>query len=1459
MFQCCCPNALPGWLGGQNFSHPAFDYDEIDDLEFENLLAGGTAPGYSDGTSQLSSTFRDSGNYGANIFRSTPIGRGNNSSMLNRSRPQHFDQSNTWLEQLASLFRYKRSVPSGLNVRNRGGIVYAGTNINGDFEDLFDDQEDAELFSQEQIRKITNMAGKQGADIRRQEELDYQESQRVLTEGIQPEGNLVDIADESSTSIEADHTDFGDLDLQSKFCQTCATKKITMSDEDVDVDINVSSPTIIISFLSFSVVGLLIFLIFCAVRPHFKDIYSPRRVLKEGTPPRLPTGFFNWIPVVWNIPESFLVSTVGLDAVMFLRFLKTGIQLFGTLTVFGIGVIAPINYFSNVPKQPIFENFPKQFNETEFITAISVVNVPFGSKYLTVHLVFTWVFSFTAYLFVIKYYRGLVQLKLKFVEHVLRKTKLQRIEQRTIMVYGIPLDLRNEIELASYFESLGIGRVEQAVICRRWSHIRRAVSLRAYYLSQVELSYAKVVFNHQNKISANRGQSLLMLQIFSYIKGKIGGNADAPSMPTSAEQIEGESAFTSLEIAEDDKAIKELKNKLRNFDRKYRPRHRVGIPGFGGKIVDSTEYYIQQFQVWDNKVRNFRESFDLSAATQVGFVTFERPESAILASQILLNSQPFVCTARMAPEPRDLYWDNLASHSANPYLKLVRSTFILTVLAILIIFSVTIISAVVTPLGNLKNFSETVPWTKPVIDAMSPVVRSVLESVVSPIVLTTWTSSLPSVLLMMTQLQGLEAESWIEMGVLSKYFFYQFFNYFLLPVTAGTVLNLMAKIPILIETPGKIIEILGKGVVARAPQLVNYVMILGLASNPATLLLVAPLVLTWVFRLSPFVKSSPRAASDAYYPSLIGSMNYGVSYPPLIIVFVIGITYAPIAPIALPFCFLYFLIAYGVFKYYFLYVHLPKYESGGMQAPMVVRRCLWGMWVMQLAVGGCLAIQSSLDYQHKSDLKLSAVEMMFATFKWTSYAKTILCVLPLTVINFGLLWWLKNGYDKLVMNTPLDIISTVAEEVKGDLDGNNNSGSMAGRVVVAAAAAFKGRTYSLGSSSFTNLDQTLKKKILTPKGSIRNMNSSSTSETITSSTSQKFKSISRDIEVQNTEVETTPGNVSESNDMLSATVGVAVNIADAAINVVAPNQAVFSGEGTVEGLNGTKVAIDNELFEVPAPSTPVAVDADTSSTFSIGSATSISNPTAVFVKMRHLEPTMTRVPGILDAPIESATPVVSEKDSQPLYEAFHDKHSLRNRNSLQLSMPDQFETEKTDLILLSYLHPALIGRLPTFWLATEGSETQPQALVETREEQALQQRDMWKQVVLRQRVAINELEEERQHRIENTNRIRRERKEKRAKKAAQQAVDDSDSNDDVSFNVRSFESDEEEDQLAAYDNGTDEGSRLLPSGSDTLKKRTVKNDRRNRLSIVQSVQSISDNVFSWAHLQESGKTKAKAF
>ncbi|TPX65877.1 hypothetical protein SpCBS45565_g04896 [Spizellomyces sp. 'palustris'] len=137
----CCPNSSWANAGGRGFpTQLTFDYDEIDDLEFENLLNNPHGPHGAFGSPRQNSAF--------------------------------------W-ERLAALFRFRREGVVGADGVGRivpgafraGGYQAVPTGVGFDEpvvrnDDLEDDEflrheEDAELMSNEQIRRITSLAQSQ--------------------------------------------------------------------------------------------------------------------------------------------------------------------------------------------------------------------------------------------------------------------------------------------------------------------------------------------------------------------------------------------------------------------------------------------------------------------------------------------------------------------------------------------------------------------------------------------------------------------------------------------------------------------------------------------------------------------------------------------------------------------------------------------------------------------------------------------------------------------------------------------------------------------------------------------------------------------------------------------------------------------------------------------------------------------------------------------------------------------------------------------------------------------------------------------------------------------------------------------------------------------------------------------------------------------------------------------------
>ncbi|KAJ3099216.1 hypothetical protein HK100_004935, partial [Physocladia obscura] len=599
------------------------------------------------------------------------------------------------------------------------------------------------------------------------------------------------------------------------------------------------------------------------------------------------------------------------------------------------------------------------YDEKAALKALTIENVPYNSPFLRVHLLFTWLFSLIAYACLIAFYRSHVNLKHYYASSILKRTSLSKIEYR---------DLEEEVDLAAYFESLEIGHVENVVVCRQWTKLREAVRARMYYLQQLERLFTDCV----------RSGALKDLSPFT------SDDLERPDVNSPNEASHEDSALLArrgiLLSAVSDPGLRAILAHLNSIKpASRRLSHHIGFLGLFGQRVDSADYYAEKYMEADLLVEELRLVPEDSSCTAVAFVTFDSPQSAVLASQIMIQKRPFACIAQMAPEPRDIYWPNLSSRTASASIKLFRN-LVMNTISVLIFLSSILWVAFSSVLPNWKQL----PFLQEMFDNLSTPVREFLQQVIPVVLFTAWTSSLPLLLIVICQLQGLEAISWIEQAVFSKYYTHQIFN-ILLYIAGLTIWRQWFNPNGENRTP---LDIVGDLMPKSSSQIIAYVLIQTFAISPAQLLNVGPLVFTWIIRNSPWSRNSPRDTSDAYFPSLLTSLNYGVSYTIPAVIWVIGLTYSCIAPLILPFCACYFLIAYFVNKYILLYIHVPKYETGGMHVPIVVSRLMYGVAIFQFTMMGVLAIKYGGSWNEPGK-----------PGEWSNYVQMVIGVLPLLVAN----------------------------------------------------------------------------------------------------------------------------------------------------------------------------------------------------------------------------------------------------------------------------------------------------------------------------------------------------------------------------------------------------------------------------------------------------------------------------
>jgi len=655
-------------------------------------------------------------------------------------------------------------------------------------------------------------------------------------------------------------------------------------------------------------IGLLSFLIFSYCRTRWPLVFAPRTKLKGFSPHEAHAhqAFFGWILPTIRTSEFSVLQIVGLDAAVLLNFFKMSFWLFSICSIFSVTILMPINLKNNID----IGDGSEDSNSTEWGALAPPSNstgrdwldlVSDANSYLSVHLLFTYLFTILAlYLIHLNYTRFVRARQLFSLELV------HSIPGRTTMVTHLPNHLRGERALAEYFENLGL-RVESVSICREVGSLKHLLDKRTRALLKLESAWTKYLGN--------------------------------PSAVDISSVVAGE----NQRLVEVDDDLEAPTHRISIPDRP-RPKFR---PNWFKPKVDMLDYLDKEFKDADELVRKRRRNGRFGA-THVAFVTFEKMSSAQIAAQTVHAPNPLQCVTRLAPEPRDIVWSNI-SHT--PASLRIREWIVFGAMCLLLFFWLIPTSALATLL-SFKEIKKIMPRLGELIDANEQV-RAIIQNSLPSVAIITLNALLPFLLEALTYFQGYPARSWIEYSLLKKYFLFLLVNVVFIFLVASTYWQLVRD---LANSPAKGIEKLADALAAGKARhfFLSYVILQGLGIMPLQLLNLGVIIPRLLYRV--FITRTPRDYAELNAPPMI---NYGVVYPQAILIFVITLLYSVIQPLILIFGAMYFGIAYVVYKYKLLFVFYKPYESQGQAWPITFVRLIWGIVIFLVFMMGIFILKKS--------------------------------------------------------------------------------------------------------------------------------------------------------------------------------------------------------------------------------------------------------------------------------------------------------------------------------------------------------------------------------------------------------------------------------------------------------------------------------------------------------------------
>ncbi|RID47086.1 hypothetical protein BRARA_I03712 [Brassica rapa] len=350
----------------------------------------------------------------------------------------------------------------------------------------------------------------------------------------------------------------------------------------------------------------------------------------------------------------------------------------------------------------------------------------------------------------------------------------------------------------------------------------------------------------------------------------------------------------------------------------------------------------EKFREFAHKVSHLQsETMLREKELPVAFVIFKSRRSAALVAQTQQHSNPLELITEMAPEPRDVSWRNLAI--PQQILPLNKIGVILAAAALTIFFAIP-----VTAVQGIAKYEKLKKWFPPAMAVeFIPGLSSVVTGYLPSAILKGFMYIVPYAMLGMAYLGGSISKSKEEIKACNMVFYFLMGNVFFLSVISGSLLDEIGEY---FTHPRDIPSHLAAAVSAQGEFFMTYILTDGLSGFSLEILQLG-LITFDIIRSCTY----GRAKENNTY---LFSFPYFRVIPTVSLSILIGMIYAVVAPLMLPFLVGYFCLGYIVYFNQMEDVYEMTYDTCGCFWPIIHHYIFVSIILMQVTMVGLFGLKS---------------------------------------------------------------------------------------------------------------------------------------------------------------------------------------------------------------------------------------------------------------------------------------------------------------------------------------------------------------------------------------------------------------------------------------------------------------------------------------------------------------------
>lgn len=665
------------------------------------------------------------------------------------------------------------------------------------------------------------------------------------------------------------------------------------------------------------------------LRPRWPSLYAARRRYLDPqiALPILPDSFLGWIPALYRVTDAQVLASAGLDAFVFLSFFKMSMRLFAVMTFFAAAVLWPINNSAHVyppgdkRSGSPFAEFPSSDASASAVIGKHKSDPSLELSYLWAYLAFTWFFSFLTV-----YYLNSETFKILKVRQEYLGTQ-RTVTDRTFRLTGIPEDLRAEDKIKEFVENLEIGHVRSVTLCRDWAELDGIMAERNAVLRKLEEAWSVYLSQKPQKPAAR----------VAIRRGPLGTDPDGLDV----DQLGVDGGENGHLLAHDS-----LRGLVTERERPM-TRIRYGFMKLWSRQIDAIDYFEEKLRRLDEQVQEARRKEYEPQST--AFVTMDSIAASQMAIQALIDPRPGQLLSKPAPSPSDVVWKNTYTPRYRRRLQSWLITLFITFLTLIWITPVVFLASLLN-ICTIDKVSHSLANV-----LMSHSITKVLVQTALPVGFVSLLNiAVPYLYDYLSNHQGMISQGDVELSVVSKNFFFTFFNVFLVFAISGSASTFWPRLTESFSKDARAIaKELAKSIWGLIDFYISFITLQGIGLMPFRLLQFGGVLVRPIYRMGA---KTPRDYADLARPTLF---TYGFYLPTALLVFILCLVYSimPRSHLVLLGGVCYFTLGYFVYKYQLLYsMDQPQHATGGAWR-IICSRIIIGLILFQVVMVGTLSLQ----------------------------------------------------------------------------------------------------------------------------------------------------------------------------------------------------------------------------------------------------------------------------------------------------------------------------------------------------------------------------------------------------------------------------------------------------------------------------------------------------------------------